>query len=375
MLLISETTPDFSPSYTPTDDHQPDSTISGTTRQEHNEIIDSRGTSSVFHEPSQTTSGTSTTAVGSSSSSTTIRTSSLGTTSTSTSLAPTTTTTTTTTQAPTTTTTTRRTTVYIPPETTIPYHIPPHEPSTPDEDIHNEINPPDDYNENNIPDMPDSKPETDTPAVYRPDRPSFNPNNYPGTGYGYNSFNTYNNYGQQQGGDAAKDKLNRLAKNRNARINTEAEERTAMIIGIVAGALIAVILVILLVLWIKSNGDRSYKMEHDLKYGQGANAALLGGQSAGQSSNPHHGSISHGGAASHHGNGSQGQQQYRNGYQSGACGGGGNGYDGAHRESMGMNGSLSRQHDNQFNNSSMGAGLVQPSKSKRNSKDVKEWYV
>jgi neurexin len=49
-----------------------------------------------------------------------------------------------------------------------------------------------------------------------------------------------------------------------------------MIIGIVAGALIAVILVILLVLWIKSNGDRSYKMEHDLKYGHGANAALLG---------------------------------------------------------------------------------------------------
>ncbi|CAO1431878.1 unnamed protein product [Diamesa hyperborea] len=110
-------------------------------------------------------------------------------------------------------------------------------------------------------------------------------------------------------------------KNKHGRINSETEERTAMIIGIVAGALIAVILVILLVLWIKSNGDRSYKMEHDIKYGHGPNAALLA-------------------------NGSLRQ----NGSQHGA-------------DRNGVNGG---------NGVNAGAGQAKP---KRNSKDIKEWYV
>lgn len=170
-------------------------------------------------------------------------------------------------------------------------------------------------------------------------------------------------------------------KNKHGRINSEAEERTAMIIGIVAGALIAVILVILLVLWIKSNGDRSYKMEHDLKYGHGANAALLG-HNAGQSNNQQHGaSALHGGASmhgGHHNNNNNGQQHQQ--YGNGAYGQGGGGYDahgngGHHSSSMGgVNGSLRQQGSQHSDRNGMSAGPVQQ-KAKRNSKDIKEWYV
>lgn len=168
-------------------------------------------------------------------------------------------------------------------------------------------------------------------------------------------------------------------KNQHNRINSEAEERTAMIIGIVAGALIAVILVILLVLWIKSNGDRSYKMEHDLKYGHGANAALLG-HNAGHSNNQQHGGGGpHHGASGGHGGGYQNGQHHNQQYGNGYNGNGGN-YDahgnggGHHSSNMGQNGSL-RQHGSQHSDrNGMSAGLVQP-KAKRNSKDIKEWYV
>jgi leucine-rich repeat transmembrane neuronal protein 1/2 len=171
-------------------------------------------------------------------------------------------------------------------------------------------------------------------------------------------------------------------KNKHGRINTEAEERTAMIIGIVAGALIAVILVILLVLWIKSNGDRSYKMEHDLKYGHGANAALLG-HNAGHSNNQQQQQQHQAGASAHHGgshhNGNNGQQQQNQQFGNGYNNGGGQNYDahgnGGHQgSSMGPNGSL-RQHGSQHSDrNGMSAGPVQP-KAKRNSKDIKEWYV
>ena len=145
-----------------------------------------------------------------------------------------------------------------------------------------------------------------------------------------------------------------------------------MIIGIVAGALIAVILVILLVLWIKSNGDRSYKMEHDLKYGHGANAALLG-HNVGHHSNQHH-------QNQHHGNGSSGNQQHHdqsqyqhvNNYNNH----GGSGYEAHESPNMHGNGSLrqQQQQSNHYDRNGMSAGLVQP-KAKRNSKDIKEWYV
>uniref|UniRef100_A0A1I8PXC0 Neurexin-1 n=1 Tax=Stomoxys calcitrans TaxID=35570 RepID=A0A1I8PXC0_STOCA len=70
-------------------------------------------------------------------------------------------------------------------------------------------------------------------------------------------------------------------KGKGGRINSIEEERTAMIIGIVAGILIAVILVILLVLWLKSNGDRNYKTAGEKTiYGtHNPNASLLGNTS------------------------------------------------------------------------------------------------
>jgi len=281
-----------------------------------------------------------------------------------------------------TTTTTHGTTAYVPPQTdtTIPYvvthreTIPP-EPSTPEHEheTYNGIFPPEnngDYEEpdNIIPDPPMPEPETEPPPIFRTPPPY---NVQPPV---YRDTPTRSPPKKQHPG----------------RINTEAEERTAMIIGIVAGALIAVILVILLVLWIKSNGDRSYKMEHDLKYGHGANAALLGNSGH---SNSHHGAAHHAGngsGAAHHGNAGgghhssnnqhQGQQQqqqqqqqqpYGNGYNNGAS----QNYD-AHMNSghanNSNNGSL-RQHGggNQQAGPVQGGGI----KAKRNSKDIKEWYV
>lgn len=125
------------------------------------------------------------------------------------------------------------------------------------------------------------------------------------------------------------------------RVTTDTEERTAMIIGIVAGVLIAVILVILLVLWLKSNQERSYKTEQDkaYNYGPGPNAALLGNV-AGASSMQYNGSGVAAGSGHHTNGGSF-----------------------SHNGSM-RNGSMSEK-----------PGLVAPKPKPRNNKDVKEWYV
>ncbi|GAB0092873.1 neurexin-1 [Sergentomyia squamirostris] len=133
-------------------------------------------------------------------------------------------------------------------------------------------------------------------------------------------------------------------KHKGGRINSEAEERTAMIIGIVAGALIAVILVILLVLWFKSNGDRPYKAEVDKggAYGQGPNAALLGGGAAAASNAHHQHPAHHPVQQIHHPiNGSN----------------------------LSYNGSLRNGHDK----ANYMAAVSKPKK--RDSKDIKEWYV
>lgn len=116
------------------------------------------------------------------------------------------------------------------------------------------------------------------------------------------------------------------------RISTEAEERTAMIIGIVAGALIAVVLVILLLIWLKSNGDRNYKADPDKRasYGQGANAALLGNNSC-----------------------TNGSRHPING------------------SNVPLNGSLRLNG----NDKAQVPGLVPQKPKKRDSKDIKEWYV
>lgn len=261
-----------------------------------------------------------------------------------------------------TTTTTRKTTPFIPPqtETTIPYHpketYPP-EPSTPEEDINNEIfhngHPEDSDYENSHFEQPIPEPETEPPPP-----PVYNKTPPP-----------YNHRDREQ--SVYRDSTRPPPKNKHGRINSEAEERTAMIIGIVAGALIAVILVILLVLWIKSNGDRSYKMEHDLKYGHGANAALLG-HNAGHHSNPHHHNQHHGNNnMNQHQNQHQDQSQYQNGNNN--YNNNGSNYDAHESPNIGANGSL-RQQGSHYDRNGMNAGLVQP-KAKRNSKDIKEWYV
>lgn len=130
------------------------------------------------------------------------------------------------------------------------------------------------------------------------------------------------------------------------RVTTDTEERTAMIIGIVAGVLIAVILVILLVLWLKSNQERSYKTEQDksYNYGPGPNAALLGNV-AGASSMQYNGSGAGAAAASSGGHHTNGGGSF------------------SHNGSM-RNGSMSEK-----------PGLVAPKPKPRNNKDVKEWYV
>lgn len=127
---------------------------------------------------------------------------------------------------------------------------------------------------------------------------------------------------------------------RRGTVTTEAEERTAMIIGIVAGALIAVILVILLVLWLKSNQERSYKADNEksYNYGPGPNAALLGG--AGVSNMHQNSGYGNNGSFSHNGS-------MRNGSTAG----------------------MDKQQQQQQ------PGLVAPRPKPRNNKDVKEWYV
>lgn len=93
-------------------------------------------------------------------------------------------------------------------------------------------------------------------------------------------------------------------------------EIIALIIGIIAGALIAVILIILVILKFKSRNEHSYKVDDGKGFQQGPNAALLGNTSNGN-----------------------GQAQYQ------------------------MNGTV--------RNGDKGAVM----KKKRDSKDIKEWYV
>ncbi|KAH8243604.1 hypothetical protein KR032_008763 [Drosophila birchii] len=173
--------------------------------------------------------------------------------------------------------------------------------------------------------------------------------------YGGNTYNTnMNNY---------------RPKGKGGRINSIEEERTAMIIGIVAGILIAVVLVILLVLWLKSNGDRGYKTESEKAAAYGShnpNAALLGNTSTNgsyhQQRQHHHQGGGGPGQQQHHG-----QQQMHNGHNGNGNGGGGGG---GGMMSSGS-GSLGYGSDGR----PQMAGLVQPKAKKRDSKDVKEWYV
>lgn len=65
-------------------------------------------------------------------------------------------------------------------------------------------------------------------------------------------------------------------RRRPERVSSETSEIIALIIGIISGALIAVILIILVILKFKSiRGERSYKVDDGKGYQQGPNAALL----------------------------------------------------------------------------------------------------
>lgn len=63
------------------------------------------------------------------------------------------------------------------------------------------------------------------------------------------------------------------------RVTSETSEIVALIIGIIAGALIAVILIILVILKFKSRSDNAFKIDDSKSYQQGPNAALLGNSS------------------------------------------------------------------------------------------------
>lgn len=157
--------------------------------------------------------------------------------------------------------------------------------------------------------------------------------------HGHNNINT-DNPRLESGSESEHDPPNYSAtsppiSNRGRKpgtVTSDAENRTAMIIAIVAGALIAVILVILLLLWLKSNGDRTYKMDHDksIGYGPGPNAALLGNNATTN------------GSRHHPINGSTAP----------------------------LNGSLRNGNDK-----GPVPGLVPQKPKKRDSKDIKEWYV
>ncbi|CAH0550489.1 unnamed protein product [Brassicogethes aeneus] len=125
------------------------------------------------------------------------------------------------------------------------------------------------------------------------------------------SINTYPNF-------------NNKNKRPPERINSETSEIVALIIGIIAGALIAIILIILVILKFRSRADR-FKVDDSKSFQQGPQAALLGhaGGSATNGSSP---------------------------YQ--------------------VNGAL---RNGQGNNGAGGAAAGQ--KKKRDSKDIKEWYV
>lgn len=129
----------------------------------------------------------------------------------------------------------------------------------------------------------------------------------------------------------------RPGKNKNnGRITSETEERAAMIIGIVAGACIAVILVIFLLVWLRKTGDRTYKNDR-IVYGQGPNAALLGSHSNTGTNGSRHQAT----------NGSNVQPQFNN--------------NGSMRNGSTDKGPM--------------PGLVPQKPKKRDSKDIKEWYV
>ncbi|KAF7397671.1 hypothetical protein HZH68_008893 [Vespula germanica] len=79
--------------------------------------------------------------------------------------------------------------------------------------------------------------------------------------------------------------------NKNKRITSETAENVALIIGIIAGALIAIVLIILIILKFKNRPETSYKVDETKTFCQDPNAALLGATGSGQ---PFNGALKNG---------------------------------------------------------------------------------
>ncbi|XP_046600908.1 neurexin-1 isoform X2 [Neodiprion lecontei] len=80
------------------------------------------------------------------------------------------------------------------------------------------------------------------------------------------------------------------------RITSEAAENAALIIGIIAGALIAIVLIILIILKFKNRPEASYKIDESKNFCQDPNAALLG--SAAGAGQPFNGALKNGASVS-----------------------------------------------------------------------------
>ncbi|XP_064550365.1 neurexin 1 isoform X2 [Drosophila montana] len=214
-----------------------------------------------------------------------------------------------------------------------------------------------DHERMQLPDSDHQLPPMPPPLPPQPDPPPYGP-----YGGGTTTYNSNVNSYRPKGG-------------KGGRINSIEEERTAMIIGIVAGILIAVILVILLVLWLKSNGDRGYKTESEKAAAYGShnpNAALLGNTSTNGSyhqQRQHHQAAGGGLPGQLHGQHQLHQQQQHQQQQQ----------QQQHNINVGGGGGMMSSGSGSLGYGSDGrpqmAGLVQPKAKKRDSKDVKEWYV
>lgn len=83
----------------------------------------------------------------------------------------------------------------------------------------------------------------------------------------------------------------KVINNNNKRINSEAAENAALIIGIIAGALIAIVLIILIILKFKNRPEANYKVDEGKTFCQDPNAALLGPAGSNQ---PYNGALKNG---------------------------------------------------------------------------------
>ncbi|XP_058809693.1 neurexin-3-like [Phymastichus coffea] len=90
--------------------------------------------------------------------------------------------------------------------------------------------------------------------------------------------------------------------NDNQRIHSETSEYIALVIGIIAGALIAIILIILLILKFKGRPEVNYKIDDGKSFCQEPNAALLGAAAgAGGLGQPYNGALKSGQGGSRNG--------------------------------------------------------------------------